>query len=125
MPIKVSIDIDRHEPAISFFHRALHLSDTGELWVLPSEGLTDQPDGIMATYDIFDRQGNFQKQVSLACEGRGFDDCLFFAGNDRVVLVKGYSDALAAQFGRGTVARAEGEEPTLPELVYYRMIPSK
>ena len=75
----------------------------------------------MLTYDVFDPAGHFTRQVSVTCEGNGVDDALFFVGNGQVILVKGYLDALAAQFGRGTALTAEDEEHTVPEIVCYRI----
>ncbi len=121
MSIPYRIDIEAFEPAISYWHRALRVDDDGMLWVVSSRGIREQPNGIMLTYDVFDPAGHFVKQVAVACEGDGFGDVLFFLGDDRIVQVKGYMDALAAQFGRGTAFTAEGEEHMVPEVVYYRI----
>ena len=75
----------------------------------------------MLTYDVFDRAGHFIKQVAVECEGHGTNDALFFVGGDHVVLIKGYLDALAAQFGRGTSFSDDDEEHTVPEVVCYRV----
>ncbi len=122
LPFEVAYDIEPTHPAISSFHRPLHVTPDGYLWVTTTEGLLDQPDGIMATYDVFDPAGTFVKQVSIACEGRGYDDCLFFIGHDRIVLLKGYIDALAAQFGRGVVPAGEDEDPQPPEVICYEVV---
>jgi hypothetical protein len=121
LPIPYRIRVEDREPVLSFFHRPLHLMSDGTLWVTPTQGVRGQPAGIMWTCDVFDAAGQYVKRVSLGCEGNGYDDCLFFLGQNRFLLVKGYADALAAQFGRGTVAVGEGEEPTVPELVYYKV----
>ncbi len=119
--IPYRIEVENREPILSFFHRPLHLMADGTLWVTATEGTRRQPGGIMWTCDIFNPAGEYIKRVSLACDGDGYNDCLFFVGDNRFVLIKGYADALAAQFGRGTVVSAEGEEPPVPEVVYYRV----
>ncbi len=121
MNIPFTLEIEEYEPAISYWHRALHVAPDGALWVVSSRGNREQPDGIMLTYDVFDPAGNFTKQVAVACEGDGVDDALFFLANDQVVLVKGYIDALAAQFGRGTSFGGEDEELSVPEVICYRI----
>lgn len=120
--IPYSIAIEEYEPAISYWHRGLRVDDEGQLWVVSSRGIREQPEGIMLTYDVFDSQGRFVRQVAVPCEGDGVDDALFFLGRDRVVLVKGYLDSLAAQFGRGTAFSSGDEEHTVPEVVCYRIL---
>lgn len=95
--------------------REMHYADNGELWVLPSRGVVDQPDGIMATYDVFDIAGRFDRQVSVCCSGDGEDDLLMFAHNGSVVLVKGFlAGALSAQH----LSTSENAEPM--QIVYCR-----
>ncbi len=120
--IPYSIKVEEYEPAISYWHRALRVAEDGTLWVVSSRGIREQPEGIMLTYDVFDDRGHFIRQVAVPCEGDGVDDALFFIGRDTVVLVKGYLDSLAAQFGRGTAFSADGEEHHVPEIVYYRIL---
>ncbi len=124
LSIPYTIDVEAYEPAISYWHRPLHLAADGTLWVVSSRGIREQADGIMLTYDVFDPEGHFIRQVAMACEGNGVDDALFFLDGDGIVLVRGYLDALAAQFGRGSVLSGEEEEHTVPEIVYYRVPPS-
>jgi hypothetical protein len=119
--LPITFEIEEYEPAISYWHRPLRVADDRTLWVVSSRGIREQPDGIMLTYDVFDPNGHYIKKVSVACEGHGVNDALFFLGDDQVVLVKGYLDALAAQFGRGTAFASEEEEHTVPEVVCYRV----
>ncbi len=119
--IPYTLEIDEYEAPISYWHRALHVAEDGKLWVVSSRGIRGQAEGTMLTYDVFDPAGHFIKQVAVRCEGDGYNDALFFLGPDHVVLVKGYLDALAAQFGRGTALSADGEEHAMPEVVCYRI----
>ncbi len=119
--IPYTLDIEEFEPAISYLHRPLRVADDGTLWVVTSRGIRQQAKGIMLTYDLFDRAGHFTRRVAVECEGHGVNDALFFLGDDRVILVKGYLDALAAQFGGGTALSGDDEEPSVPEIVCYRV----
>ncbi|MBN2172434.1 MAG: hypothetical protein JW819_14040 [Candidatus Krumholzibacteriota bacterium] len=110
--IPVTIEVSEADPAISFWQRPLRIDAAGRLWVLADGGLRDQPAGIFATWDVFDAEGHFAEQVSVACAGDPASDALFWMTEDRVVLVTGYTGALAAQFGRGSAVDADAEEAT-------------
>ena len=66
--------------------------------------------GPEARASVFDRQGEFVKQVKLEGPGDALKDGLFFAGMDRLIVIKGYMESLGAQFGRGTTVSADGDE---------------
>jgi len=118
-PGEITIVVEDTEPAIAYFQRGLRLASNGNLWVLPSRGLREQPEGVFVTYDVFDPNGHFLKQVSVECNGNPMSDGLFIINEDRAVMVRGYLDALAAQFGRGVTFTEDGEEPALMEVIYY------
>lgn len=65
----------------------------GNVWVTSSRGIRDQDLGVIITYDVFSGQGHFLKQVSLVGDGDGQKDIVYFIDQDRVILVKGQSDA--------------------------------
>ncbi|MCK4414504.1 MAG: hypothetical protein KAY32_13270 [Candidatus Eisenbacteria sp.] len=115
-PGEVKTEIGKNEPALT----SIRVGPGGEIWVLSSRGTVDQPEGIMQTYDVFDAQGDFSRQVAVACEGDGLEDGLFFIGDDRMLLVKGLVDAAMAMQG-ATVESEEDEEPAPMEVVYYRI----
>lgn len=119
--IEVTFDVEETDPVVAYFNRGMRVAEDGSLWVLPSRGCREQPDGIMATYDVFNPEGHFVKEVAVECEGDGDHDALFFTGPNTVVLVKGYLEALAAMFGRGTPISEEGEEAQPMEVVCYRV----
>ncbi len=50
------------------------------------------------------------KQVALQADHNGQDVGIFLSGRDRILVVKGYMDSLAAQFGNGTALADEGYE---------------
>jgi sugar lactone lactonase YvrE len=102
LPFEVKYVFEDNEPVIDFFHRGLRIDGDGNLWVTTSRGLRDNADGALMTYDVFDPDGHFTRQVAVECEGDSFYDCLFWISDDQVVLLTGAMAALAAQFGSGS-----------------------
>lgn len=114
-PFEIKTSIEDTEPDIA----SLFVSTDGSLWVLSSRGVREQPDGIMLTYDVFDPSGHFVKQVAVACAGDGQEDGLIFTGEDRIVLVKGFIEALLSLQGARSADVDEEEEAAPMEVVYY------
>jgi sugar lactone lactonase YvrE len=121
VPFKFQIIVEDREPVIDFFHHGLRVDDDGNLWVTTSRGLRDHTDGAMMTYDVFDPDGHFSKQVAVACEGDSYYDCLFWVSEDQVVLVTGAMAALAAQFGGGATLDSDDEEATPQAVICYNV----
>lgn len=107
--------------------RRLHVAEDGRLWVLSSRSLRDQPAGVHSTWDVFDTAGRFAQTVSLHCEGRAPEDRIFFAGEDRAVLVRRYAEALKAFRGSSAPQETTGEAEILDteplEVIVYRLKP--
>jgi hypothetical protein len=123
LPFESRVKVEEYEADIVYILRGLRARTDGSLWVLPSRGIREQPPGVLATFDVFDREGVFVEQVSIACEGNSMLDGIFFVGRDRLVVVRGFADAVAAQFGRGSRFSGEGEdEGALMEVVCYRIL---
>ena len=108
-------------PAVNYIMRGLRIHDDGDLWVLPWRGVVDQPEGVLATFDVFDPQGVFVRQVSLACPGDGEIDGVFAVGPDRFVVIRGYAEAVSAQFGGRSRASDDDGDEALMEIVCYRV----
>jgi hypothetical protein len=89
------IELEDVEPAIS----RMMIDADSQLWVLSSAGVREQPDGIMATYDVFDSMGRFVRQVAVACAGDGRLDDLFFLGGNRLLMVLRALEATMALSG--------------------------
>lgn len=116
-PIETQIE-DMESPVGQLVSRA-----NGEVWILPPRGSRHQPDGVLATYDVFDTDGHFVRRVRINCDGDGRKDGVVFIGGDRLLVVHGLLDAMGSQFGGGA-AGAEGEdaEEAQPiEIVCYRI----
>ncbi len=119
MPFEFKMELENTEPDIS----GIRAAEDGSIWVLSSSGSFEQSKGIMATYDVFDADGVFRRQVSVECEGNGARDGLFFIGKDRVVLVKGLVDAAVNMQAGGMGSGAEDEADAEPmSVVCYRII---
>lgn len=120
-PIEIKVVVEDNEPVIDYFHRGLRVDDDGNLWVTSSRGLRDHADGAMLSYDVFDREGNYTRQVAVVCEGNSYHDCLFWVSKDQIVLVTGAMAALAAQFGGGAALDSDDEEATPQEIICYNV----
>jgi hypothetical protein len=115
-PIEFEVELCETEPDVS----SLRIASDGSLWVLSSRSTREQLEGVMATYDVFDADGHFIKQVAVKCDGDGQEDGLIFVGDDRILHVTGFLDAVVALQG-GSVAEAEGEEPEPMEAICYKI----
>jgi hypothetical protein len=97
--MQVEVDVEDHDPAIL----ELTVMPDGEVWVLPSMGRRNQEPGVMHTYDVFDADGVFIRQVSVACPGDPEEDRLFFLDRHRAALVTGAVQARRNTFGGSRV----------------------
>lgn len=119
--IPYTIEIERDEPDILAMQHGVRVRRDGSLWVLPSRGVHNQPPGVMLTFDVFDREGHFERQISYACPHDGVWDGFFFVGPDRAVVVTGHAEAVLAQYGGGNTSYQEGEEAAAMEVICYRI----
>jgi hypothetical protein len=114
-PFPIQTEVEDNETPIS----QLIAHPTGETWILPPRGARNQPEGVMATYDVFDAEGHYDRQVRVNCEGNGRKDGIYFVGEDRLLVVHGLVDALGSQFGGGAGEADEEAEPV--EIVCYKI----
>lgn len=115
---ETTTSIEDGPPAVT----SMHTTSDGYLWVQHSRSGRDQEDGIFLTYDVFDKDGHFIKQVSLACQGDPDNDRLIWLSDDTVVLV---TDLVGAFFGNMADGALDLEEEdagaTVQEVIYYRV----
>jgi hypothetical protein len=116
--VPIEAEAEDHDPCIL----GLHVTAGEELWVLSSRSRREQPEGILQTYDVFDPQGRFVRQVAFAVAGDAERDRLFLLGEDRAVLVTGFVDAARASIGAGDDDEAADEAAPL-EVIGYRIVP--
>lgn len=84
----------------------IRIGPEGNLWVTSSRSGIDQAEGIVVTWDVFNPDGKFIKQISLAGEGDGEQDAFFPTKDGGFVQVTGFTEALEA-FQRGGQAGSE------------------
>lgn len=87
--------------------------EDGTVWVLSSHGAFDAPDGAIATFDVYDNEGRFTRQVTLEGEGDYKSDGFHFV-KDRLYVVTGLRSAQRAMFGGGGEDEDESEEEDEP-----------
>lgn len=70
----------------------IDVNPDGNIWVCTSRGVRNQDEGILLSYDVFSPQGDFVKQVSLAAQGDGSRDKVYFLDENTLAIVKGQTD---------------------------------
>lgn len=118
-PANFEVEVAGTAPAI----RGLYAMPGGEIWVRTSRSDRDQPEGVLVTYDVLDAEGNFTRQIAVACEGVAGRDALFPLGGGEFVLIKGHADAVAAMRGSTPDAADTDPDPAVPlEIVGLRAV---
>ena len=102
VPMEYELTVERQAAAIAYWQRGLHMRKDGSIWALSGRGIRELPDDVFAVFDVFDPSGEFVKQMELRGPGNALKDGIFFAGPDRILVVKGYMDSLMTKFGGGT-----------------------
>lgn len=120
VPFEYTIEIEKDEYDILAMQQGIRVRGDGSIWVLPGRGAYDQPDGVMMTFDVFDPEGHFQRQVAIRGAHDGVWDGFFFAGGDRAVVVTRQVEAIGAQYGDGAAVLSE-EGGSAMEVICYRM----
>lgn len=102
------------EPVIT----AMHCRPDGELWVRTSKGDGERGPGVLTVFDVFDRDGRFQRQIALLASGDPRQDAIYLVAGNRVVVV---TQALASyQAMQGVVAEEGAEGSSVPmEVICY------
>ncbi len=119
LPFETKVELEDTYPAISVLQRGIQVTSDGTLWVLSGRGLKPEAPGIMAIYDIFDRDGVFVRQVALAAPHDASEVGIVLADGNRVIVIEGYMESVASWFGNGAIFN--GEEWSAPEVVVYKM----
>ncbi len=102
---------------------SLRVTPDGQLWVGNSHDNRDQPEGILATFDVFDPAGHYRNQVQIACPGDPEQDALLFPGRDLIVVITGATDAFRSMQGVSGEESDQAEERAPMEVICYRMAP--
>lgn len=94
----------------------LHVRDDGRLWVLPSRGAYNRAEGTIGSFDVFDGQGRYLRQVTLAGEGDPLTDKLYFVG-DRLYVVTDHQAATISSRG----GSMDGDDVEPMGVICYRL----
>jgi hypothetical protein len=122
-PLEVGVKVNDHEPVILYMQRGLRVHPDGSIWVLTTESVRKQEPGVMATFDVFAPDGEFVRQVAVHHNADGQRDGIFFCGEDRAVVVKGYRDAMMVQFTGGRMSiHTDDEDWATMEVIMCRIV---
>lgn len=99
--------------------QTINARDDGTLWVQTSRGAWDIPSGEIGRWDIFDKAGKLQRQVTLKGKGNPEKDGYFFV-KDKLFVVTDFLDALMALQGGAGAAEAD-EEAEPMEVICYQL----
>ncbi len=83
-------DIADHDECVS---RILYNHDQNTVWVLTPHGTSDQPEGILETWDVFGTDGHYLQQVTIPLGNEMNDGTCFLVGGNKLVVVKGTSSS--------------------------------
>jgi hypothetical protein len=118
-PVEPKIVVSDYHPDV----RYLYPRADGSLWVLTSRGTKNTGAGTLGTFDVFDADGRFVRQITLAGQGDPEED-LYFLSGDRVFVVTQFVQAARSMFG-GSGPDAAGEdteaEPLPMEVICYAL----
>ena len=112
--IPVTTEVSEYSEAVS----SLFVTPDNELWVLTSHGILGLDEGVLNVYDVFDADGDFDRQVKVMCEGDSLQDAMMFTRDGRVVVVTGFMDAVQALQGGGQAAGEEEEAEPMEVICY-------
>ncbi len=98
----------------------LHIDGRGRLWVQHSRSNRDQKDGVFLSLDLYDDQGNWQREVRLICEGNPVSDGVRFLRDGRILLIRGFVTARLACLGSGTATLGEDDTDSI-EIICYKL----
>ncbi len=109
-------DLKKTDRAIN----TLHIDGQGRLWVQHSRSNRDLPDGTFLNLDLYDREGHWQREVRLVCEGSPVSDGVRFLRDGRILLIRGFVVARLACLGSGTATLGEDDTETI-EIICYQI----
>ncbi len=97
---------------------SLRVNPNGELWVSTSQGTRNQPEGVCATYDVFTKEGVFDRQVSLFGDFEPNQDLIQFLGKDRCLVIVGAGEGYLSSMGVAGGEEGEEEVPLIEAICY-------
>lgn len=76
---------------------AIYLRDDGSIWVINADGARENPEGSIASFDVYNPEGQFVKNVVLQGQGDPMNDLYLFVKNRLYVVTSFLQAALVAQ----------------------------
>jgi len=92
---------------ISYFS----VRDDGAIWVMSSSGDRNPVKGTLGTYDVFNPEGQFVKNVTLQGQGNPTEDLYVFEKDRLYVVTSFLTAAMSAQGVEGFSTEGEDAEP--------------
>lgn len=120
LPIDITVQIEKNHASVAYLQRGITVLDDGSLWVLTERGARPDLPGVMAVYDVFDTEGEFIRRVSLKAPHDGHRVGIVPVATDRFVVIRGYLESLASQFGNGATFDEGDGAWEHPEVIYYK-----
>jgi len=94
----------------------IHCQRNGEFWVTTSRAMYSPPAGVFTQWDVFDAQGQFDRQVQTTIPGRPGHDLLMLTEHGYAVKITGFWDAALSAMGA-----ASDEDAEAMEIVCYKI----
>jgi hypothetical protein len=89
----------------------INVRSDGSIWVLNSTGAREEGDAELGTFDVFNSDGHYVRNVTLKGDGDALDDLYLFV-KDRVYVVSDFLQAaMVAQGIEGLYDDEEEAEP--------------
>jgi hypothetical protein len=90
---------------------SFYIRDDGSIWVLSSDGSHDYPDDAVGVFDVYNKEGQFVKAVTLNGDGDAQDDYYLFVKDRFYVVTDFLQAAMVAQGATGLYDEEEEAEP--------------
>ncbi len=100
----------------------LRVDAESNLWVRHHRSGYDEPAGVFQTFDVFDPEGRFTRQVAALCPGEPTEDGLFLLSDERAIVVQGQVGSMLSLIGAaGNREDDATEESSQLEVICYRI----
>ena len=102
------------DPGIS---RVAYNFEEDTVWVLTPHGTSDQPEGVLETWDVFSPEGRYLRQVPIPLGHEMNEGTCFLVGGGRLVVLRGTT----AGPGDGDQDLEEEKDPEPLEVICYQV----
>lgn len=96
----------------------IFVREDGSVWTLNSNGARDYPEGSLGTFDVFDSEGRFVREITLKGEGNPMTDGYFFLQNRLYVVTDLLQAAISMQSGGQTLDMGDDEPEPMSVICY-------